>query len=213
MNKEDKELLAQAGAKKVVNTKVVEIREEHACYSVETKSTKINFEQFKSDLLHAIQENFSYHPTIVSLRKGERVNEAELAWLDDFFIERELGPQLCYLKAFFPESTAGLDQIMRTIIGLDATSIEGEFTVLVKQLGAQLNSKQQRFIVMLKNHLCRYGSVDIEQLYDAPFNQIDDAGLDGVFPISAQADVVEQFVRRFSVHLGEKQASVEKVVN
>ncbi|MCV5919629.1 hypothetical protein OFN60_40000, partial [Escherichia coli] len=77
---------------------------------------------------------------------------------------------LSILKEFFPESTAGLDQILRTIVGMDAKAIENEFTAFVQQVHTHLNSRQQRFIGMLKNHLCRYGSVDIEQLYDAPFN-------------------------------------------
>ncbi|MEZ8829531.1 type I restriction-modification enzyme R subunit C-terminal domain-containing protein [Vibrio cyclitrophicus] len=223
MNEEDRELLAQAGAKEIVNTKVVEIKESHVTYCcdmdlevhgvAELNSRYITFDSYKEALLGALTGSGHESLGLLKIREGKRVNELELADLDKFFLEHCNGLGLSYLKEFFPESTAELDQILRTIVGVDEKQIEHEFTEFVQQVHTHLNSRQQRFLGMLKNHLCRYGSVDIEALYDAPFNQIDDAGLDGVFPNPEQADVVEQFVRRFSVHLGNKHSSVEKPVN
>ena len=64
---------------------------------------------------------------------------------------------------------------------------------------------------MLKNHLIRYGAIQIAQLYDAPFTQIHDMGLDGVFN-EQQADVIEQFIKQFDVELGDKSSTIKRVI-
>lgn len=197
-------------------TPVLDVKEDAAedfTQDVKTDIVTVDYQIYKQEVEKTLSPLFESNEVLQKIRAGQSVTEADLDTLNALVHTQNPSVDLSILKEFFPESTAGLDQILRIIVGMDAKAIEGEFTAFVQQVHTHLDSRQQRFIGMLKNHLCRYGSVDIEQLYDAPFNQIDDAGLDGVFPIPAQADVVEQFVRRFSVHLGEKQASVEKVVN
>ncbi|OOE55500.1 DEAD/DEAH box helicase family protein [Salinivibrio kushneri] len=199
-----------------MQTPILDVKEDVGEYRTEALKTDIvtvDYQIYKQEVEKTLTPLFESNKVLQKIRAGQPVTQADLDTLNALVHTQNPSVDLSTLKAFFPESTAGLDQILRTIVGMDAKAIEGEFTVFVQQVHTQLNSRQQRFIGMLKNHLCRYGSVDIEQLYDAPFNQIDDAGLDGVFPIPAQADVVEQFVRRFSVHLGKKQPSIEKVIN
>ncbi|ASG05804.1 MULTISPECIES: DEAD/DEAH box helicase family protein [Vibrio] len=197
-------------------TPIIDVREDRGLYQsqeIKTNITTVDYEIYRQEVEKTLSPLFESNEVLQKIRSGQTVTEADLATLIALVHTQNPNVDLQTLKEFFPESSAGLDQILRTIVGMDAQQIEKEFTTFVQQVHTHLNARQQRFIGMLKNHLCRYGSLDIEQLYNAPFNQIDDAGLDGVFPIPAQADVVEQFVRRFSVHLGEKQASVEKVVN
>ncbi len=38
-----------------------------------------------------------------------------------------------------------------------------------------------RELLLLKNHISRYGSIQIDQLYEAPFTALHSNGLDGVF--------------------------------
>jgi len=89
------------------------------------------------------------------------------------------------------------------------SAIEATFTDFVQQVHTHLNSKQQRFITMLKNHLVRYGNIQIEQLYEAPFTQIHDGGLDGVFS-EAQADVIAKFIQQFGVKLGSRNQTKQQ---
>lgn len=196
--------------------RVIDVREDESlCQTEEIKTDiiTVDYEIYRQEVEKTLTPLFDTNDVLQKIRSGQAVTETDLATLSALVLTQNPNVDLLTLKEFFPESTAGLDQILRTIVGMDAQQIENEFTVFVQKVHTHLNARQQRFIGMLKNHLCRYGSVDIEQLYDAPFNQIDDAGLDGVFPNPAQANVVEQFVRRFSVHLGNKQSSVEKAVN
>ena len=197
-------------------TPVIDVREDPNRYETEEIKTDIitvDYEIYRQEVEKTLAPLFESNDVLQKIRSGQAVTEADLAILSALVHTQNPNVDLHTLKEFFPESTAGLDQILRTIVGMDAVQIEKEFTAFVQQVHTHLNAKQQRFIGMLKNHLCRYGSVDLDELYEAPFNQIDDAGLEGVFPNPTQANVVEQFVRRFSVHLGNKQPSVEKSVN
>ncbi|MCF7486832.1 DEAD/DEAH box helicase family protein [Vibrio sp. A2-1] len=197
-------------------TPIIDLQEDSGLYEtqeIKTDIITVDYEIYRQEVEKTLTPLFESNTVLRKIRGGQAVTEADLSTLNALVHTQNPNVDLHTLKEFFPESTAELDQILRTIVGMDEQQIEHEFTAFVQQVHTHLNARQQRFIGMLKNHLCRYGSVDIEALYDAPFNQIDDAGLDGVFPNPAQADVVEQFVRRFSVHLGNKQSSVEKAVN
>ena len=44
------------------------------------------------------------------------------------------------------------------------------------------------FLNLLKNHISRYGSIEIDQLYEPPFTTIHSEGLDGVFVDDRMAD-------------------------
>ncbi|MEZ9016142.1 DEAD/DEAH box helicase family protein [Vibrio lentus] len=197
-------------------TPIIDLQEDSGLYEtqeIKTDIITVDYEIYRQEVEKTLTPLFESNTVLQKIRGGQAVTEADLSTLNALVHTQNPNVDLHTLKEFFPESTAELDQILRTIVGMDEQQIEHEFTAFVQQVHTHLNSRQQRFIGMLKNHLCRYGSVDIEALYDAPFNQVDDAGLDGVFPNPAQADIVEQFVRRFSVHLGNKQSSVEKAVN
>ncbi|KAA8666696.1 DEAD/DEAH box helicase family protein [Vibrio gigantis] len=197
-------------------TPIIDLQEDSGLYEtqeIKTDIITVDYEIYRQEVEKTLTPLFESNTVLQKIRGGQAVTEADLSTLNALVHTQNPNVDLHTLKEFFPESTAELDQILRTIVGMDEQQIEHEFTAFVQQVHTHLNARQQRFIGMLKNHLCRYGSVDIEALYDAPFNQIDDAGLDGVFPNPAQADVVEQFVRRFSVHLGNKHSSVEKAVN
>ena len=43
-----------------------------------------------------------------------------------------------------------------------------------------------------KNHISRYGSIEIDQLYEPPFTTLHSDGLDGVF---IDEDMVEELIR------------------
>jgi type I restriction enzyme R subunit len=54
-----------------------------------------------------------------------------------------------------------------------------------------LTANQVSFLNLLKNHISRYGSIEIEQLYEPPFTTIHSDGLDGVF---TDEPVVEELI-------------------
>ena len=177
-----------------------------------TKIVSIDYQIYRQEVEKTLTPLFETDSVLKKIRNGEQVTEADLAQLSSLVHTQNPSVDLNTLKEFFPESTATLDKILRTIVGMDKNAIEQSFTTFVQQIHTHVNAKQQRFIGMLKNHLIRHGSIEIAQLYDAPFTQIHDMGLDGVFS-QQQADVIEQFIKQFDVKLGDKAQSVEKQIH
>ena len=52
----------------------------------------------------------------------------------------------------------------------------------------ELNSNQIRFLELLKSHISRYGAIELERLWEAPFTTLHSSGIDGVFTQSQQID-------------------------
>ncbi|TMS82760.1 DEAD/DEAH box helicase family protein [Pseudoalteromonas sp. S554] len=177
-----------------------------------TKIVSIDYQIYRQEVEKTLTPLFETDSVLKKIRNGEQVTEADLAQLSSLVHTQNPSVDLNTLKEFFPESTATLDKILRTIVGMDKNAIEHSFTAFVQQIHTHVNAKQQRFIGMLKNHLIRHGAIEIAQLYDAPFTQIHDMGLDGVFS-QQQADVIEQFIKQFDVKLGSKAQSVEKQIH
>ncbi|WP_417884379.1 DEAD/DEAH box helicase family protein [Vibrio rumoiensis] len=191
---------------------IIDVKEEAAEYrtdEIKTDIRTVDYEIYRQEVEKTLSPLFESDEVLKKIRAGESVTEDELAQLMALVHTQNPNVDLTTLSEFYPDTTASLDQILRTMIGMNREEVEKQFTTFLQQLHTQLNSRQQRFIIMLKDHLCRFGRISVDELYDAPFNQLDDAGLDGVFPIAAQADVIAQFVTRYSVTLGEKQASVD----
>ncbi|WP_405632192.1 DEAD/DEAH box helicase family protein [Pseudoalteromonas sp. Ld20] len=176
-----------------------------------TKIVSIDYQIYRQEVEKTLPPLFETDSVLKKIRNGEQVTEADLAQLSSLVHTQNPSVDLNTLKEFFPESTASLDKILRTIVGMNKNAIEQSFTTFVQQIHTHVNAKQQRFIGMLKNHLIRHGSIEIAQLYDAPFTQIHDMGLDGVFS-EQQADVIEQFIKQFDVQLGDKNQTVDKEV-
>ncbi len=176
-----------------------------------TKIVSIDYQIYRQEVEKTLTPLFETDSVLKKIRNGEQVTEADLAQLSSLVHTQNPNVDLNTLKEFFPESTATLDKILRTIVGMDKNAIEQSFTTFVQQIHTHVNAKQQRFIGMLKNHLIRHGAIEIAQLYDAPFTQIHDMGLDGVFS-QQQADVIEQFIKQFNVELGDKNHTVDKEV-
>jgi type I restriction enzyme R subunit len=54
--------------------------------------------------------------------------------------------------------------------------------------GGPWAANQIRFLELLKSYVARYGAIELEKLWDAPFTTIHGSGVDGVFTQSAQVD-------------------------
>ncbi|MBY6093971.1 DEAD/DEAH box helicase family protein [Ferrimonas balearica] len=192
---------------------IIDVREDRAEYQVHEVKTDIrtvDYQIYKQEVEKTLTPLFERDPVLQAIRAGQSVSEPELQRLIALVHTQNPHVDLNTLKEFYPDSTMSLDALLRTIIGLDGKAIEAEFTAFVQQVHTHLNSKQQRFIDLLKNHLIRFGTIELDQLYDAPYTQIHDDGLDGLFNDS-QADVIVQFVKRFNLPTGERQAQVTVV--
>ena len=128
----------------------------------------------------ALEALFDSDPVLVKIRKGEPVNDTEIDSLCSLVLTQHPDVNLRVLKQFYPE-TFDIQHAIKRVIGLDAVAVEEKFSAFVKKHHARMGVKQLHFLRLLKNHLCKYGDIEIDQLYESPFTTVDSEGIDGVF--------------------------------
>ncbi len=195
---------------------IIDIKDDEGLYQVADRPTKIvtvDYQIFRQEVEKTLTPLFESDPVLAKIRKGEPVTEAELEQLNALVHIQNPSLDLDTLKDFFPESGASLDQLLRTLIGMDSQAVETAFTRFVQQNHIHLDSRQQRFIGLLKNHLCRFGTINLAQLYEHPFTALDTDGLDGVFTDENTADALVELVKQFGVELGTQKQSTDKRVS
>src|SRR5262249_33715077 len=123
---------------------------------------------------------FDTNSTLQKIKAGEPVSEADLQALVSLVLTQEPDLDLNDLMEYFPETAGHLDVAIRGIIGLDAQAVEARFVEFTEKHKG-LNSHQVKFLDLLKDHIRKYGSIDVDDLYEPPFTLFHSEGLDGVF--------------------------------
>lgn len=144
-------------------------------------------------LLDLIDENAA----LQKIKAGQPVSGGDLEELCNLVVSLHPDVNLRDLRVHYPDLADNLDIVIRTIIGMDAQAVNDRFEEFVHRHPI-LNSKQLRFLALLKNHLTRFGSIEIERLYDAPFTTIDSDGIDGVFRDDAQINELLDIIASFN---------------
>ncbi|MDI3323391.1 DEAD/DEAH box helicase family protein [Pontibacterium granulatum] len=195
---------------------VIDIKEDQGGYHIAERPTTIvtvDYQIFRQEVEQTLAPLFDTDPVLQKIRNGEPVSDAELQQLNALVHVQNPNLDLDTLTEFFPESGASLDQMLRTLIGMDAKAVESAFTEFVQSHHINLNAQQQRFIALLKNHLCKYGTINVAQLYDPPFTAVHHDGLDGIFNREEQADALVALVKQFGVELGQRRESTTRTID
>lgn len=136
----------------------------------------------------------------IALRKikaGLAVTPGDLQELCDLVAGLDPQVDLNRMRERLPDLSENLEIAIRSIIGMDAESVNSRFEEFIHR-HPQLNSKQLRFLALLKNHLIKHGFIEIGQLFEAPFTTIDSVGIDGVFTESRQVDELLEILATFN---------------
>ncbi|WP_420886864.1 DEAD/DEAH box helicase family protein [Candidatus Magnetaquicoccus inordinatus] len=151
---------------------------------------------------------FESNPTLKKIRAGVPVTETDLNALNALIHLERPDVDLNILKEFYHETAQGLEQILRSIIGMDGETVEKHFADFVRR-HPTLNARQIRFLGLLKNHISKFGVIAIDRLYEPPFTTVDSEGPDGVFREEAQMDDLIAILDAFKppAHF-EKRASL-----
>jgi type I restriction enzyme R subunit len=120
------------------------------------------------------------------IKAGKPITESELDTIAALVIAQEPGLNIRDLIEYHPDLTGDLSAVIRTLIGLDADMVEQRFTNFAQNY--KLNSIQMRFLDLIKNHIRKYGAIELTKLYEDPFTAFSQEGLDGIFPEHDQAD-------------------------
>ncbi|WP_150452183.1 DEAD/DEAH box helicase family protein [Arenibacter lacus] len=143
-----------------------------------------------------IRENKD-HVTVERIRKGEQITKEELQALERILftdklskesIEKELGKEF------------NLVQFVIALMGLSAEKVDEAFSQFINDY--KLNAVQIQFLDTIKLFLTKNGKIDPTKLYDSPFKNYHNMGIDGVFN-EQQADIIFKIVADFNTHQQE----------
>lgn len=87
--------------------------------------------------------------------------------------------------------SAGLGLFVRSLVGLDRAAVQEAFAGFIQ--GRTLRPNQIEFLTMMIEHLQEHGVMEASRLYEPPYTDLNERGLDGVFG-GADADRIVEIV-------------------
>lgn len=156
---------------------------------------EIDMSVYKKQVEEALRELFDTSAVLQKIRAGQPVSEADLQTLNSLVLTSHPEVDLTLLKEFYDEAEP-LDFILRRIIGMDAKAVKQRFEHFVQKF-PKLTSQQILFLNLLQNHISKYGSVELDRLYEAPFTTIASDGVDGVFTDEVQVTELIHILETF----------------
>jgi type I restriction enzyme R subunit len=132
-----------------------------------------------------IRENKN-HITISKLINNIPITSTELVALEQMLFDGdERGTAEAFKKEFGNEP---LGVFIRSIIGLDITAAQQAFSEFLS--AGNLKADQMTFIQNIITYLTKNGTIQPGMLFEAPFTDINDAGLNGVFDDTAAYKII-----------------------
>jgi len=160
-----------------------------------TNIREIDASVYRKQVEEALCGLFDSNQTLRKIRSGEPVSEHDLSALTSLVLTQHPGVDLTVLREFF-ETAAPLDYIIRTIIGMDPEAVKRRFEQFVRH-HPKLSANQLLFMRLLQNHIAKYGSIEIDRLYEPPFTNVVSDGIDGVFTDEAQIEELFTILETF----------------
>ncbi len=181
-----------------------DITEDKNKIELDTRTSNIksvDFKIYRQNVQGALEPLFTSNPVLQKIRNCQPVNQKELDELAKLVLIQNPNVDIRVLKDFYPQASSGLDQILRTVVGMDSKSVAKAFAGFAAK--HKLGSQQIRFLDMLKNHIRDFGTIEMAQLFEKPFTQIHGGGITGLFPEMEQVTAIKQIVDSFTVTTGK----------
>lgn len=135
---------------------------------------------YRHRVQNVISDIMDQTPVFQKIKSGDTITETDLDALKSSILAQDPNIDFDRLIEMYPESAGHLDHAIRKIIGLDTIKVSEHFDMFTQQ-HPELDSTQMRFLSMLENHIVKFGSIQKEKLYDAPFTLLNSNGVDGIF--------------------------------
>jgi type I restriction enzyme, R subunit len=169
-----------------------------------TYLNEVDMVAYRKKVEAALKELFDTDPVLRKIRKGEPVTEQELKSLNALVHTHHPDVDLNTLKAFY-ESAGSLEQVLRSIVGMDAEVVNQRFTEFI-QAYPSLTSKQIQFLGLLKRQIAQSGSIELDKLYEMPFVALGD--LDALFDDEHQIESLLAIVKSFDSDPSRKESPI-----
>ena len=160
----------------------------------------VDMQLYRQMVEETLEKLFDTSLVLQKIRRAEPVTQRDISSLISLVLTQNPDVNLETLKEFYPDAVLPLDFIIRTIVGMEPEAVEKRFAAFAQKFTD--NSKQTHFLRLLKNHIRRYGTINMEKLYEPPFTGIDSNGLDGVFEDDRQINELVRIIETFQPQTG-----------
>lgn len=160
----------------------------------------VDMQLYRQMVEETLEKLFDTSLVLQKIRRAEPVTQRDIESLISLVLTQNPDVNLETLKEFYPNAVWSLDFIIRTIVGMEPETVEKRFASFAQRFSE--NSKQTHFLRLLKNHIRKYGTINIEKLYEPPFTGIDSNGLDGVFEDDHQINELVRIIETFQPQIG-----------
>ena len=186
--------------------KVVDITEDQGWMQFARRSASlksVDMKAYQKIIEVELKKHFETNPVLKKIRAGEPVSDQDINALVPLILTQNPDVQREHLEEFFSETAVPLYLTIRTIVGMDPEAVREKFARFI-QKHPKVTAKQIRFLSLLQNHIARYGTIEVERLYDAPFTVIDADGPDGVFENEGDLSDLIEFVHSFGLRAEQR---------
>ena len=157
--------------------------------------TAAGLTQYRKKVTAFIESNRT-HTTIAKLTKNLPLTQADLDALEQMLFSAAVVESREQFEAAFGDKAKTLPGFIRSIVGLDREAAKAAFSEFL--IGNGCSADQIQFIEQIINHLTQNGSMDPGLLYEAPFTNLADDGLDGVFDDPDKADRIVAIIKEIN---------------
>lgn len=149
----------------------------------------VDMKVYEQEVTETLITLFNKNITLQKIRKGEPVKPTELSTLTSLVLTQNANVDLSILQSFYDEATP-LEHIIRTLVGMESEAVKTRFDEFA-QKHPKLNTKQLKFLGLLQSHIAKYGLIEVDRLYEAPFTNIDADSIDGVFDDKSADELID----------------------
>ena len=144
------------------------------------------------------------HIAIYKLKRNEPLTEKDLEELElMLFSAEEIESRERFEEVY--GNNMSLKLFIRKIVGLDRNAAKAVFAKYLE--GSNFSGNQIRFVENIIDHLTQNGIMNPGLLYESPFSDIHDEGLDGVFN-DDDADSLVSLISSFNNNVADSLSSV-----
>ncbi len=169
-----------------------------------TNIREIDASVYKKQVEEALRGLFRSNPTLQKIRAGQPVTKGDLKALCSLVLTQHPGVDIELLREFYD---VPIEKLIRSLIGMERELVKKQFAEFVQRY-PQLTANQTFFLNLLQNHIAKYGSIELERLYEAPFTSINSDGLDGVFTDEKQVNDLLAIIKTFQLPGNKETASI-----
>ena len=148
---------------------------EHEQVDLPQMSVGTDMQRFKAKAQHFLQQNLN-HIAIQKIRLNEPLTPQDIKEIERLFIDAGIATEEDLVKL---QENIKLGLFIRSLVGLDREAAKKAFADF--QSDKPFSADQLEFLDIIINYLTEKGSMEPGLLYESPFTDIDDMGVEGVF--------------------------------